>query len=75
MLAEKPSENPRVADFSQEGRRVACIMGSSGTLGDPKAVMLTEEGLVADALTGLAGYPTRPARASCTWCRSSTLLG
>ncbi len=56
-LVEKPSENPLVADFSQEGRRVACIMGSSGTLGDPKAVMLTEEGLVADALTGLAGYP------------------
>lgn len=56
-LVEKPSENPLVADFSQEGRRVSCIMGSSGTLGDPKAVMLTEEGLVADALTGLAGYP------------------
>ena len=56
-LVEKSSENPLVADFSQEGRRVACIMGSSGTLGDPKAVMLTEEGLVADALTGLAGYP------------------
>lgn len=39
------------------GERMACIMGSSGTLGEPKAVMLTEKGLVADALAGLAGYP------------------
>lgn len=37
--------------------RVACIMGSSGTLGRPKAVMLAETGLVANALAGLAGYP------------------
>ncbi len=52
-----PAENPLFADASQGDRRIACIMGSSGTLGEPKAVMLTEEGLVADALAGLAGYP------------------